>query len=739
MSILKHPLLLSLSKLVEQERTPFRWLDLYAAQFIADSFLKGDAGIKRPNEKTVVSSSRMGDLFDELPGQEVVLNKADIIVLALMCSQLISQGMTHLNLLTLPQDLITSAKACAYKSSFNTTQELLEGLGSLDQISVLHVVASTNILFDNEIPLESEAASNQSPLVLCQHKLYLAKYWSLHQAFEVWLQSRSQYVGQINNDLLVDLSGALNKVFSIDKGKLEEEVNWQAVSAAHTLLNPFSLITGGPGTGKTTTAASLLFMLMYKRQRQLAMQRQETAHSQAQLEKQSNHLLTEKLHVRLLAPTGKAAVKLADSIRHQLKQIETRILGNDLTSIRMSDCLPETGETVHRFLYEMGGLRDSFQRPKRFKGDEVLIKRSEHNNEKNSHQDQERTLQASKKPLDVVIVDESSMMDLALMVELVSLIPPTTQLILLGDHYQLPAVDPGQVFSECVQRFSKQKQNTDELGSLSALTTYNKNQLTEFEASDSIESSMGFQPLCSLRKTYRFGGDLKTAADQIKAGESHAFKQQFWSESELLKPESAVTWFDLELNDTIHYQAMIKGYADYFNLVAQSAPIKSLADQFERYQLLCSTLEGPLGVHFLNTYIEQRFHSSCFPNGKILGELYHGKAILVTRNHPHLGVYNGDIGFVIEDANTPNLNVYFPVANHDAIIVPPARIKEWQTAYAMTVHKSQGSEYQNVGVILADYTKELLSRALLYTALTRSKERCDIWAGGQALNKVFEI
>src|SRR5690606_361412 len=108
------------------------------------------------------------------------------------------------------------------------------------------------------------------------------------------------------------------------------------------------------------------------------------------------------------------------------------------------------------------------------------------------------------------------------------------------------------------------------------------------------------------------------------------------------------------------------------------------------------------------------------------------------RNHPHLGIYNGDIGFVMEDKTTENLNVHFPVANHEALIIPPARIKEWQTAYAMTVHKSQGSEYQNVGVVLADYTKELLSRALLYTALTRSKERCDIWADSDALNRAFE-
>jgi len=577
MSILKHPLLLTLSKQVEQERTAFRWIDLYAAQFIADSFSKTEIGIKPALENAPVSSGTMGDLFDEVVETSVHLNQADIIILSLMCSHLVSQGKTHLTLANVPQELMTSVKACAYRPSFYSTQELLQGLANLDQIEILRVVTSD---VKHAIPLDDQLVGNQSPLVLFQDKLYLAKYWSLHQSFEAWLQSRADYVEQLDKDLLANLSSTLKKVFTTGDPQQEDEVNWQAVSAANTLINPFSLITGGPGTGKTTTAASLLFMLMHKRQQQVA------DSLKSELSEKISEKPPEKLHVRLLAPTGKAAVKLADSIRHQLKQIETRVLGNDLTALRMSDCLPETGETVHRFLYEMGGLRDSFQRPKRFKGEEVLIKRSQVD------------VQKSKKPLDVVIVDESSMMDLALMVELVSLIPPTTQLILLGDHYQLPAVDPGQVFTECVQRFSKQKQSAAEISSLSALTGYSKIELTKFEQTSFIESDLGFQPLCSLRKTYRFAGDLKTAADQIKAGESHAFKKQFWNESEHYKLESAVTWYDLGLTEAINYSAMVKAYAGYFELVAKGASLNELVEQFESYQILCSTLGRPIGCSF---------------------------------------------------------------------------------------------------------------------------------------------
>ena len=741
MSILKHPFLLSLSKLVEQERTIYKWIDLYTAQFIADSFTENNLEatpqkVTSAPQKPVLStkpSNSMGDLFDDLPEQQAI-NKVDIIVLVLMCSQLVSQGKTHLNLADLSSELMASPKACGYRPSFRTTQELLAGLSRLEQTAILRVVTSNRVLADEAVPAEDESVFNQSPLILFQDRLYLAKYWMLHQTFEAWMQSRSHYVESLNNVLLTDLSEVLKKVFSIEDEKSEGDVNWQAVSAAHTLLTPFSLITGGPGTGKTTTAASLLFMLMYKRQCQ-----RKAAMSNAGGSKQVNmscHLMAEKLNVRLLAPTGKAAVKLADSIRYQLKQIESRILGNDLSVLRMSDCLPETGETVHRFLYEMGGLRDSFQRPKRFNSNEVLLKRS--NSLSIEHADKQS-------PLDVVIVDESSMMDLALMVELVSLIPSRTQVILLGDHYQLPAVDPGQVFTECVHRFSKQKQRSEALIALSVLSGYETKQLTEFEEETSSESDLSFQPLCVLRKTFRFGGELKIAAEQIKAGQVHAFKKQFWHEGEHFKCPSAVTWFDLysteatNANSNINYSAMVKGYVEYFNLVAKGASLDVLVKQFECYQLLCSTLEGPLGVHFLNTYIEQRFHSACFPSGKIMGELYHGKTILVMRNHPHLGIYNGDIGFVIKDEKSGNLNVHFPVPNHQALVIPPARIKQWQTAYAMTVHKSQGSEYENVGVVLADYAKELLSRALLYTALTRSKECCEIWAGSETLGRAFEM
>ena len=763
MSMLKHPLLLALSKRVDKKLSPLRWIDLYAAQYIADLYLEesdNDPLFSAKQNNEVVLSGTTLDLFDSptASGTSVPLSQNDLLVLTLLCSYAVSQGRTFLSMRNLSQDVLnqavlSSAKACGYKASYSDTQGLLAALQSMHQPALLRRISvsaeAALKLSEFSLPLDEASVNEPAPLVLWQDQLYLAKYWMLHQRFEAWLQSRSAYIKTLEPGVLTPLASLLKSLFKLNINA-NAEPDWQAVAAAHTLLNPFSVITGGPGTGKTTTAASLLCLLIYRHQLAFIFNgfNGVRPHGSDPIETIEN----KSLHIRLLAPTGKAAVRLADAIRHQLEQIESRLAGQGVQLGKMSACLPASGETVHRFLYELGGLRDSFGRSQAFKGEQVLLNRSQLQAGSEMSSVQHPQLQ---QPLDVIIVDESSMMDLALMVELVSLIPAHTQVILLGDHFQLPAVDPGQVFADCVRRFSRQTETLESLNALAQLTGFSTLSLASGEAIETLgqpksakisrqirESELGFQPLCALRKTYRFAGDLKQAADYIKNGETQAFIKQFWQQSEHFNSASSVVWHALNRTTPPDYPAMAQGYVGYFEAVAKKASLPTLAKLFESYQLLCSNLEGPLGVQALNLYIEQRFQYACFANSRPMStrtgsELYHGKAILVSRNHPHLGIYNGDIGFVIEDPQDGNLNVHFPASNQTVIVVPPARIKEWQTAYAMTVHKSQGSEYQRVGVVLADYAGELLSRALLYTAVTRSKEQCTIWAGDDALKRAM--
>jgi len=714
MSLLKYPLLLGLAKSITRGLSPLRWIDLYSAQYIADGHLS---------------------LTDNKDGND------QVVALGVLVSFVSGKGETYLDLENLPKEVQISRGY--FRNSQSHIDQWLSKLAQSPAICNIadssevssDTVGANDVSYYSEVFPLGEHVGLQEPLILWRKRLYLARYWYLHQGVERWIYEQSKAVRALDKGHVDELAKSLKQVFQLPTKSTEESkaetsdarvessdscVDWQAIAAAHTLLQNFSVITGGPGTGKTTTAASLLFLLM-KRHHLVA---QTTSGDSAVVENVSPQ---QRLSVRLLAPTGKAAVKLADSIRHHLVSIETRLSGADLTSIRMSDCLPESGETIHRFLYQHGALRESLNQTQRFTSDEVIL------GKKDSRQAQ----------VDIVVIDEASMIDLALMVELIKVIPSKAQVILLGDHCQLPAVEPGQVFSDLVTRYKSTSYSPHFATSLSRLSGYHVDDLLE-QTETRIRAD--FQPLCELRKTYRFGGDLKMAANQIKAGQSKAFKTQFKLDSSC--ESKAVRWhtLDQQVFDGRKEEAhrspegvMLKPYLKYFECVSSGGSLKELSAAFEAYQLLCSTHDGPLGVTNMNELIEAEF---VYPHRKIrifASGLYHGKAILVTRNHPHLGVYNGDIGFAIANQEgQANVEIHFPQQNDQAIIVAPGRIKEWQPAYAMTVHKSQGSEYEHVGIVLAGYAKELLSRALLYTALTRSKLCCDIWAQSSALDQAFE-
>jgi len=715
MSILSHALLRRLSNAIDKGTSPLRWIDLYAAQYVIDC-------LSTEAQETPAGSTD------------------DLVALVVLTSYVSSQGRTYLDLSEHTNDTAAVSLLSA-SSSFSVGSLAASLLGfSLAPLTqllqmcrvspVVRVVEGLHCQ-QNQVPLDAEKGAD-APLILWQERLYLGRYWHLYQKLEVWLRAQGNKDEILDKEQLEALSLKLKAVFELPISSERtgpEEVNWQAVAAAHTLLQSFSLITGGPGTGKTTTAASLLFLLMQKRQLQLS--------------EKGLALSSIRPSVRLLAPTGKAAVKLADSIRQHLLAIENRLMGADIKSVRMSDCLPPAGETIHRFLYEHGGLRGALNQTKQFNSDEVLL------GEKDGRRAQ----------VDIIIIDESSMIDLALMIELIDIIPEHAQVIMLGDHFQLPPVEPGQVFAECVKRYVSQSCGVHFSRHLSQLTGYHIDDL-HLEGQQALESENTTNPLCQLKKTYRFGGDLKTAADQIKSGDFLAFKAKFGASSSDLTA-SSVRWFNLQsvrddaASVTQVYDSIIESYKNYFSCVSQRARLSELVNAFEIFQLLCSTHEGPLGVNYFNELVEAEFVYKTGGTIRNALGLYHGKVILVTRNHPHLGVFNGDIGFVLASEKAQSdFEIHFPSSISatsvskktlsdqatlpSSIVVAPGRLHEWQPAYAMTIHKSQGSEYQSVGIVLADYAKELLSRPLLYTGLTRSKASCDIWADSSALIRAFE-
>lgn len=635
MSVIATPVLKGLVGQIEEKNTAYRWLDLYAAEFVVKGLL--DAEKEYAND------------------------------IALLICQLSYAS--------------SKSKICLSANELDLDLALVKKLSIVD------------VNDHNDAKLQTSA----SPLVVHGHDIYLCRYWNLKCEFEGWLSERLAHENELDEGLMRDLGAKLQSVFKLNHPESPTEINWQGVAAAHALLQNTTFIAGGPGTGKTTTAASLLYLI-----------------------DQSTRLrLDRSAKVRLLAPTGKAAVRLADSISTQLKRIEAEQDDTNDQTLALSSVLPDNGETIHRFLIDHKAL-PSQKRPNQLNAESLFLGK-------------EATI---KTDADILIIDESSMIDLALMVSLIKTVSLDTQIIFMGDPYQLPPVEPGEVFAQQVRRFEYTPYSTSFVEKLAVLTSYEREAFGLNDQNANMD-----KPLCYLRKTYRFCGDLKLAADQINAGNFAEFSCAFKETNDSVQQGKEVRWFshnEAEANNKV-IQQILSAYQEYFEAVKAKASVSELDKAFSQFQLLCSTHEGEQGVAAINTLIEQNLLASLGYNDIYdpANFLYHGKAILITKNHAELGVFNGDIGFVCRDDNSGSFRVVVPQGAGEDIIVSPLRLKAWLPAYAMTVHKSQGSEYKNVGLLLADYAKELLSRPLVYTGLTRAKECCDIWATEEALGRAF--
>jgi exodeoxyribonuclease V alpha subunit len=391
------------------------------------------------------------------------------------------------------------------------------------------------------------------------------------------------------------------------------EIDWQREAAKSASQQSFTMITGGPGTGKTTTVLKILALLQ--------------------------ELNDCNLEISLAAPTGKAAMRLQQSLNEGK-------LGLGLTDQRLLDSIPDSVSTLHRLL---GPINQSTQ--------------FRHNRDK---------------PLscDLLVVDESSMIDLAMMSKLLESLHPKARLILLGDKDQLASVESGAVLND--------------------LCSGLPNQTVE------------------LKKTWRFSGPIKDFALAIN------YKQA--SES-----------FNLLIDEKTNDQLCLIGedflehiYQQYLPYVKQiksnNDPAEAMA-AFAKFQVLAAVRQGEFGVEGINRNLEKRLQSS-----RMQTQLpwYHGKPVMITRNDPSLGLFNGDIGICLYDSKESQLRVWFEESSGSFRAMIPARLPQHETVFAMTIHKSQGSEFERVMLVLPDKPMPILSRELLYTGVTRAKNQVDI-------------
>lgn len=492
-----------------------------------------------------------------------------------------------------------------------------------------------------------------TPLVLDNDRLYLHRMW--HQ--------ERQVAGFFSADLPAKLTEPSEIRTILDRLFGEEGNNWQKIAAAVSLTRQHSVISGGPGTGKTTTVARLLAALLL--------------------------LEPQRLRICLAAPTGKAAARLTES------------LGKALQALPVSDELksrfPQEATTLHRLLGARPGTRSL-----RYHAGNPLH-------------------------LDVLVVDEASMVDLSMMASLISALPPTARVIFLGDRDQLASVEAGAVLGDICRcaEYGYSPQRARELSELTGASLSG----TVVEQAPAVRDS-----LCLLRQSYRFSagsgiGQLAAAVNQGDLARLDAIRKDEYQDIALRSLESADDWLAM-LGD------ISDGYAGMLEMIRQQSEPEDVLQAFSRYQLLCALREGPFGVSGLNQRIEQRLRQQkrLAPAN---GQWYSGRPVMITRNDSALGLFNGDIGITMADSNR-QLKVYFMLPEGDVKAVQPSRLPPHDTAWAMTVHKSQGSEFDHTALVLPPQFSPVLSRELVYTAITRARKQLTIYSDESLFNRAVQ-
>ncbi len=433
-----------------------------------------------------------------------------------------------------------------------------------------------------------------------------------------------------------------------------EETDWQKVAAFTSVMKKFCVISGGPGTGKTFTIAKILALLL----------EQPGA---------------EDLRIALAAPTGKAAARLQEAIRNSKEKLDCRE--------EIKNRIPEDASTIHRLL---GSIADSpyFR----------------HNAE-------------NQLPAQVVVIDEASMVDLALLSKLAEAVPPSARLILLGDKDQLASVEAGAVLGDIcdsgrVHGYSQKFCNA--LG-----------QIAGEKAACPVESPEGAgirDSIIQLRRSYRFGPASGIAATSLAVNEGDGNRAM-----ELLKRGS---FTDIQWNDLPRPEAMpatlkdriMEGFSEYLR---ETEPARAF-DLFSRFRILCALREGPQGVQAMNLLVEQVLGDEGLI--KRDGRWYAGRPVLITRNDYNLRLFNGDVGLTLPDPQLKKeLRVFFPAPDGSMRTFPPLRLPDHETVYAMTVHKSQGSEFERMLFLMPHRSVPVLTRELIYTAITRAKKKVEVW------------
>jgi exodeoxyribonuclease V alpha subunit len=463
------------------------------------------------------------------------------------------------------------------------------------------------------------APADRRPLVLEGDRLYLYRYWRYESRLAADLRARAAARPPVDE---ATLAAGLRRLFGD-----APEGDLQRVAAERALRNGLAVIAGGPGTGKTTTVARVLALLL-----------EQSPQSPPA--------------IALAAPTGKAAARLHDALSAGRGALG---LAPDLAA-----ALPREALTLHRLI----GLSGAGGAPRHHARDPLA--------------------------LDALVIDESSMLDLALAARVVDALPRTARLVLVGDPDQLDAVEPGNVFA-------------------------------------GVCGGLPAENLTVLERTHRFGaaGGIGRLAAAVRAGDADT------AIALLAAGAEGVGWHPRPDARAAVALAM-SGYAPLFAAAREGAGPAACHAALARFRVLCALREGPLGAAGINRGVVGALQAQ----GDVTrgARHYPGQPLMILRNDHALRLFNGDVGVMVRtDGHGDGLAAAFPDGQGGFRLFSPARLPESETVYAMTVHKSQGSEFDAALVIAPRRESALAARELVYTAITRARVRVDLMAEPGAL------
>lgn len=602
--------------------------------------------------------------------------------------------------------------------------ELIKELEQKIQAFVQRVVTSSKEeLLKVKNPIVSDDLNDKAPLFVYapnteQERIYFRSFYVYEHCASSFVKEKSHSKTEYCQSEIDYLKNALSILFDDSNAK----VNWQKVAAASSYLSDFSVICGGPGTGKTTTVLKLLMLLLAK---------DPDEHKQ----------------ILLCAPTGKAATRMVESIEGQLQKgsdfLKTfKLLCDDnhvQESQKLLDMIPKTATTVHKCI-------------------KVI-----------PHKEKPVYNESNPLPCDILVVDEVSMISLSLFAKLIKAIGPNTKVILLGDKDQLFSVEPGTVFSDlCSVLNQKNPISKAKLKLLSEITSYSEDSLLQ-------KNGLGYnisENVSMLVESHRFKstsklGLLATRVNQITEDNKNEVDSWYKDENLITENKSDKELFDKDaevcsifINDksrvglrsmssriSIESQKFLSAkdeflsYLSELNFIVKNEDVAKIAfDRLNHYRILCANRNGPLGTVEINKKVNsdvQTFLKKSKLNFRYDPEdFYPGKVILITKNDSFLNVDNGDVGFVAfstEDDKAENrLKVFFPPKDgslkQDKLygsirVISPERLGDYESGFAMTIHKSQGSEYSYVCMVLCATYNPVLTKELIYTGLTRAKSK----------------